>query len=287
MFKDARHAQILFLSVFLLLGIGTRDWTLHWDLIAVIACSCLVTQGIFDWIHSQFNFSMIPDFEGKKKGFSPEFSFAWRSALITTLGLCLLLRANHWTTMMLAGCCAIASKFILQYQGKHFFNPANFGIIIALTFSSDAWVSPGQWGSDSWYFLLFLGLGGIILKKVGRWDTSATFLASYAGLEAFRTVSLGWSWDVYIHQLMSGSLLLFALFMLTDPRSIPNARTSRMIWAILIAGFTFILQHQFFLSTAVFWALFALSPLTLILDQLWAAPLFHWTRNSSYQIVEI
>ena len=285
MFKDARNAQILFLSVFLLLGIGTRDWTLRWDLIAVIACSCLVTQGIFDLIRSKFNFSIIPYLGGVQEKFNPEFSFAWRSALITTLGLCLLLRANHWTTMVLAGCCAIASKFILQYQGKHFFNPANFGIIIALTLSSDAWVSPGQWGSDSWYFLLFLGLGGIILKKVGRWDTSVMFLGSYAGLEAFRTVSLGWSWDVYIHQLMSGSLLLFALFMITDPPSIPNARMSRIIWAVLIAGFTFILQHKFFLSTAVFWALFTLSPLTLILDQLWTAPLFHWKENPSYKIV--
>lgn len=285
MFKDARNAQILFLSVFLLLGIGTRDWTLNWNFIAVIGCSCLFTQGIFSLIRYKLTSLTMPNLGGIKGEFNAEFSFAWRSALITTLGLCLLLRANHWTTMVLAGFCAIASKFIFQYQGKHFFNPANFGIIIALTFSSDAWVSPGQWGSDTWYFLLFLGLGGLIVKKVGRWDTSATFLASYAGLEAFRTLSLGWSWDVYIHQLMSGSLLLFALFMITDPRSIPNARMSRIIWAVLIAGFTFILQHKFFLSTAVFWALFTLSPLTLIFDQLWTAPLFQWKGNPSYKTV--
>jgi Na+-transporting NADH:ubiquinone oxidoreductase subunit NqrB len=272
MLKDARNAQILFLSLFLLLGIGTRDWTLRPDFMLVIGCSCLLTQWFFSCLSSFY-------FSKKVTLLPPEFLAAWRSALITTLGLCLLLRANHWTTVALAGCCAIASKFIFQSQGKHFFNPANFGIIIALSLTSDAWVSPGQWGTDSWYFLVFLVTGGIILKKVGRWDTSLAFLVPYMGLEAWRNFSLGWSWDVYSHQLMSGSLLLFAFFMITDPRSIPNATLSRILWAVLIAGLTFILQHQFFISTALFWALFSLSPLTIVFDQLFHASRFYWSEK--------
>jgi Na+-transporting NADH:ubiquinone oxidoreductase subunit NqrB len=47
--------------------------------------------------------------------------------------------------MMLAGSLAISSKFLLQVEKKHFFNPANFGIIAALILTPDAWVSPGQW----------------------------------------------------------------------------------------------------------------------------------------------
>jgi len=69
---------------------------------------------------------------------------------------------------------------------------------------------------------------------------------------------------------------LFALFMLTDPRSIPNARVSRLLWAVSIAILTFILRNHFFMSTAVFWALFALSPLTLLLDWIWSSPRFVW-----------
>jgi Na+-transporting NADH:ubiquinone oxidoreductase subunit NqrB len=273
MLKDARNAQILFLSLFLLLGIGTRDWTLKPDFMLVIACSCLLTQWLFSCLSSFYinkKITLLP----------AEFLASWRSALITTLGLCLLLRANHWTTVALAGCCAIASKFIFQSQGKHFFNPANFGIIIALSLTADAWVSPGQWGTDSWYFLVFLVTGGIILKKVGRWDTSIAFLVPYMGLEAWRNFSLGWSWDVYSHQLMSGSLLLFAFFMITDPRSIPNATLSRILWAVLIAGLTFILQHQFFISTALFWALFTLSPITVIFDQFFPDSRFSWSEKS-------
>ena len=205
-----------------------------------------------------------------------------RSAAITALGLCLLLRGNDYTTMAIAASLAIASKFVFRVREKHFFNPANFGIIAALILTNDAWVTPGQWGTDWWYLLLFAGTGGMILKRVGRWDTSAAFLLVYGALEAIRNVWLGWTWDVWQHQLMSGSLLLFALFMLTDPRSIPNARSSRLIWAIALAILTFILRDYFYLSTAMFWALFALSPLTILLDYLWDAPRFVW--RDSYQL---
>ncbi|MBD2239282.1 RnfABCDGE type electron transport complex subunit D [Aulosira sp. FACHB-113] len=259
--NDIRDYQILFLSLFLALGIGTRDWTLHPELIGVAIATCLLTQ----WMLSSI--------------LSKEQNINLRSALITSLGLSLLLRADHWTTMALAAASAIASKFFFQVGNKHFFNPANFGIITALLLTSDAWVSPGQWGEDWWYGLLFFGTGGMILQRVGRWDTTAAFLGSYSLLEAIRNLWLGWTWDVYCHRLMSGSLLLFALFMVTDPRSIPNARIGRLVWAVCIAIFTFILRNYFFISSAVFWALFILAPLTILFDAFWSAPEYSWWKK--------
>lgn len=282
LFKDARDCQILFLSVFLCLGVATRDWTVKPLFVAVVMVTCLLTQfclpHFFDFVKKVGNYKisyLTIDYRYYRLMTFLSTS-AWKSALITALGLSLLLRANSMSTMVLAGFCAIASKFIFQFRGKHFFNPANFGIIVALIFTQDAWVSPGQWGTDWWYLLLFLGLGGIVLKRVGRWETSVVFLMAYTGLEAIRNAWLGWGWDVLQHHLMSGSLLLFALFMLTDPRSIPNATFSRIIWSVVIAVLTFVLQHQFYLSTAIFWALLLVSPLTIVLDSQWKAPRFMW-----------
>ncbi|MFM6134353.1 MAG: hypothetical protein ACKPCP_09305, partial [Sphaerospermopsis kisseleviana] len=65
-----------------------------------------------------------------------------------------------------------------------------------------------------------------------------------------------------------------------DPRSIPNASISRIIWAISIALLTFILRNYFFLSTAVFWALFTLAPLTILLDKFWVIPRFMWQNKT-------
>ncbi|MEL6816067.1 MAG: DUF2330 domain-containing protein, partial [Cyanobacteria bacterium J06598_3] len=209
--------------------------------------------------------------------------FNWRSPLISALGLSLLLRTDHIATMAIAAAMAIASKFVFKANNKHFFNPANFGIITALVLTQDAWISPGQWGEELWYGLIFLGAGGIVLKRVGRWDTTVMFLGSYACLEAARNFYLGWTWDVWAHRMSSGSLLLFALFMVTDPRSIPNARGARLGWAGAIALLTYILRNQFYLTTAVFWALFLLAPLTILLDKAWAAPRFEWRKLLMWQ----
>ena len=263
--KDIRDYQILFLSLFLILGIGTRDWTLHPEFIAVAIASCIITQIICSLI------TKSPD------SLQP---INIRSPLITSLGLSLLLRVDHWPTMAFAGFAAIASKFVFKVGEKHFFNPANFGIIAVLTLTNDAWVSPGQWGEEWWYGLLFVGTGGMILQRVGRWDTTAAFLGAYSLLAAIRNLWLGWTWDVYFHHLMSGSLLLFALFMVTDPRSIPNSPMSRILWAISIALLTFILRNFFFIPTAVFWALFALAPLTILLDKFWITPRFSWENKT-------
>ena len=336
--QDPRNYQILFLSLFLILGIGTRDWTLRPDLILVVMLTCLITQwlavslypnpkekilnllsekGKRNWQEKltierlniksctlqpspqsleAYCHQLTPSCQPSVPSLTQEPIYpenaqsglvrfaqatSLKSAIITALSLSLLLRADHYTTMILAGSLAILSKFLFQVERKHFFNPANFGIIAALILTNDAWVSPGQWGEEGWYALLFAGTGGLVLKRVGRWDTTVAFLGVYTLLEALRNFWLGWTWDVFCHRLMSGSLLLFALFMVTDPRSIPNARISRVIWAVCIAVLTFILRNQFFISTAVFWALFALAPLTILLDWFWSSSRFSWTDNSS------
>jgi Na+-transporting NADH:ubiquinone oxidoreductase subunit NqrB len=280
LFQDARDYQISFLAFFLFLGVATRDWTLQPKSILVVIASCLVTQWLLsssiEYTKNINDYGVSPIQIITK----PQVLNSLRSALITALGLCLLLRSNSYQTMAIASFLAIASKFIWRWRHKHFFNPANFGIIAALILTDDAWVSPGQWGTDWWYLLLFAGLGGVILKKVGRWDTSIAFLLVYGGLSAICNLWLGWTWDVWQHQLMNGSLLLFALFMVTDPRSIPNSQTGRLLWSSAIAITTLILQNYFYLSTAVFWALFTISPLTVIIDAVWTAPRFTWQQMS-------
>lgn len=293
MLRDAREYQIVFLALFLVLGLATRDWTLKPEVVGVAVVTSLLTQGLLArFLHrtsvvagdcNELQLPMVVTQQSQNANLTTQidtplqrWDFNWRSSLITALGLSLLLRVDHLPTMALAAFAAIASKFFLKVKDKHFFNPANFGIVIALSFTQDAWVSPGQWGEEIWYALIFVGAGGMVLKRVGRWDTTAAFLSSYALMEALRNLYLGWTWDVWLHRLMSGSLLLFALFMVTDPRSIPNARPARLLWAFSLAVLTFVLRNYLYLPTAVFWALFILSPLTIALDRLWQAERFEW-----------
>src|SRR6476469_9884591 len=48
--QDARDYQILFLSLFLILGLGTRDWTVRPEFIAVTIATCLATQWLLSFL---------------------------------------------------------------------------------------------------------------------------------------------------------------------------------------------------------------------------------------------
>lgn len=171
-FQDARDFQILFLITFLCLGVWNRDWTVHPHLMAVvIATSLLMQEACNRFLHVE----------------NPSL----KSVLISAISLCLLLRANSVWTMVLAGAATVLSKFIFRYRKKHFFNPSNFGIIVALLVTGDAWVTPGQWGQEVWLTFLFLATGAMVVRKVGRWDTTGAFLGTYAAMEAARNYWLG------------------------------------------------------------------------------------------------
>ena len=183
--------------------------------------------------------------------------------------------------MIIAGAASILSKFLFRYRGKHFFNPSNFGIILVLLLTSDAWVSPGQWGNEVWLVLLFFATGGMVVSKVGRWDTTGAFLGGYILLEFARNQWLGWTPDVFVHKMMSGSLLLFSFFMITDPRAIPDRRIARILWSLCVAVLTYVLRNHYFLPTAPFWALFVLSPFTIVFDRIFPAKRFEWSAKES------
>jgi Na+-transporting NADH:ubiquinone oxidoreductase subunit NqrB len=83
---------------------------------------------------------LISQFIGTKIAGLP--SYDPRSALISGLSLCSLLRTNNPRLLIVAGVVTIASKFIFKWRGKHIFNPTNFGIVIMLALTGAVWVSP-------------------------------------------------------------------------------------------------------------------------------------------------
>ena len=76
--------------------------------------------------------------------------------------------------------------------------------------------------------------------------------------------------------MSSGTLLLFTFFMITDPKSSPNSREARMIWASIIAIISFLLTSWFYVYSAPLYALFILSPFTLLFDKWFTAKRFNW-----------
>src|SRR5262249_53159158 len=91
-------------------------------------------------------------------------AFDPRSALISALSLCLLLRSPSLGAAAAAAALAIGSKFALRWNGKHVFNPTNLALVILLA-SGAAWVSPGQWGSPALFAFAIGCLGTLVVTR--------------------------------------------------------------------------------------------------------------------------
>jgi Na+-transporting NADH:ubiquinone oxidoreductase subunit NqrB len=206
-------------------------------------------------------------------------TFDWRSPLITSLSLGLLFRADTPWLWALAAALAIGSKFLVRVRGKHVFNPANFAIsTLLLLLPNDVWISPGQWGAEIWLCFLFAGLGLLVLQRAARLDIAATFLLAYGGLLLMRCLALGDPLTIPAHQLQSGALLLFAFFMITDPRATPDSRLGRVIFATAVALLAYHLQFARQIRPGIFLSLFLLSPAVPLIDAVLPAARFVWTR---------
>ena len=200
------------------------------------------------------------------------------SPLITGFSLSLLLRSHDPAVWIAASVLGIGSKFVLRISGKHVFNPANFAIVALLAMGAQVWVSPGQWGAAGWLVAALITAGGLVLSRSRRLSTAAAFLGTYGGLLGIRAFMLGDPLTIPLHQLQSGSLLLFTCFMITDPRSTPNHLAGRLVFAAAVAVVAYHLQFDLQIRTGVFWALACVSLATPVIDFVLRADRFRWRQ---------
>jgi Na+-transporting NADH:ubiquinone oxidoreductase subunit NqrB len=203
------------------------------------------------------------------------------SALVTCLGLCLLVRSDTLWVHPLAAAVGLGGKFLLRARGKHLFNPANLGVVFVLLATGRAWISPAQWGHEAMIAAWVLLIGTTVVWRARRSDVSVAFLAFFLGLCALRVFWLGQRWAVLEHRLDDGSLLIFTFFMISDPRTIPDSRRGRIALAGLVALFAFVWQFGFYRLNGLFYALFLLTPTTVLWDRLWPAAKYEWTPEKS------
>ena len=262
---DPRFFQVIFQALFLCYGILYLDWDADWRHYAISICGCL----LFQYLGSSAS--------GKRFMALQEFNRWGFSVLISAMSLCLLLKTNHWYVSLLASFFTVASKYVFHLNHKHIFNPSAFGIISTILITGDAWLSPGQWGSNAIIFFSAVTLGTIVVTRVQKLDISLAFLVTFLGLLYWRQVyMLHWPLDYFVHSVSTGSLLLFTFFMISDPRTSPNHPAARILWAILIAVVSFYLSAFKWMYNTPVWVLVGAAPLVPVFDKIFKAEIFQW-----------
>lgn len=254
--KDPRHYQILTLSAVLAFGWSMRAFEIEPIQFVVVVLSCCAVQ----WLGS-FLIATRPDF---------------RSPLITSLSLTLLLRADAVWPLVAAAAIAVGSKFMFRLGGKHVFNPANIGIVAMILMTDAAWTTPGQWGTAVWFAALIAGAGLVVSYRSARIDVPLIFLGSYAALMIGRALWLGDPLSIPLLRLENGALILFSFFMISDPKTTPDGAFARAAFAAGAALIAFVLNFNFFNSDGMFYALAAMTLLRPLLEWLDPAPLYRW-----------
>ncbi len=158
------------------------------------------------------------------------------SYLITALILSLIMtpatNLHGLGILAVAGFGAIASKFILTWHGRHIFNPAALGALIAgvgLNNYASWWV-----GTKPLAPLVLIG-GFLIVKRIRRMQmvavTMAIFLSytlAYAPAEHAAST--------LVAAILDSSLLFFATIMLTEPLTSPTTLNGQLVYAVVVGG---------------------------------------------------
>ncbi|HEX9272722.1 MAG TPA: RnfABCDGE type electron transport complex subunit D, partial [Candidatus Binatia bacterium] len=260
--SDPRYYQIAALFSLLIYGLGWLEFDIEWPQIVVSLATGLLTQ------YACTRILRVPAFDA-------------RSPLISGLSLCLLLRTNSLLLAFLTAVVTILSKFVLKRGGKHIFNPTNFGIVAMMLLTSQVWVSPGQWGSKLYFAFFIACAGGMVIYRAARSDVTYAFLLAYVGIVFGRAFWLGDPWAIPLKQLQSGSLLLFAFYMISDPKTTPDSRIGRILFAIIVAAGAGYVQFGLYRSNGLLWSLTVCSVITPIIDRLLPGTKYEWTSHSS------
>jgi Na+-translocating ferredoxin:NAD+ oxidoreductase RnfD subunit len=82
--------------------------------------------------------------------------------------------------------------------------------------------------------------------------------------------------SIPVHQLQNGALLIFAFFMISDPKTTPDASIGRVLFAMAVAATAFVIQFVYYIPNGPILALILSAPLVPVIDGLAQGARYQW-----------
>ncbi|MDQ3159656.1 MAG: FG-GAP-like repeat-containing protein [Pseudomonadota bacterium] len=172
------------------------------------------------------------------------------SAAITGLSLSILVNYSHGLWMpLIPPFLAIASKYLFTVNGRHVYNPALFGLVLAIWLGGGM-ISPApayQWGGIP-AVAVFIVTAAVLLfvLKIRRVALIVSFLAFYTINLAIRAWLTRWHVPpetLFLGTLTAPAFYLFAFFMITDPATSPTSNRGQIAMSFGICVIDLFMQR--------------------------------------------
>ena len=188
------------------------------------------------------------------------------SAYISGISVSILIRSTLLWPFALTAVISIMSKYVLRYNGRHIWNPSNFGISWILVFMPFSAAALGiQWGNNIWPMLVIWCLGFFIVWRVKRLHITLTYVLSFILFSFLRSLILDDSFFTEVSPITGPMYQLFIFFMITDPPTTVKSRKGQILVAFLIALVEFVLRLNQVIY-APFYSLFMVGPTAMIIS---------------------
>jgi Na+-transporting NADH:ubiquinone oxidoreductase subunit NqrB len=188
------------------------------------------------------------------------------SAYISGISVGMLVRSPAFWPYALCSAISITSKYVLRIDGRHIWNPSNFGIVAMLVLAADTVAGLSvQWGNTLLPMIVVWCFGCVIIYSLGRFHITLTYVVSFIAFGFLRAAVTGHPWVSEVAPITGPMYQLFIFFMITDPKT-----TVRPVWGqVLVAFLVAAVEAMFRLFEwvhAPYYALFAVGPLAILIE---------------------
>ena len=188
------------------------------------------------------------------------------SAYISGISIGMLLRSPEFWPYPLCAAISIVSKYVLRVDGRHLWNPSNFGIVAMLVLASDTVAGLSvQWGNNLLPMVVVWTFGAIIIHTLGRFHITLTYVASFLFFAGIRHLVTGHPFLAEAAPLTGPMYQLYIFFMITDPKTTVRTKQGQMLVAFLVAATEAALRLMQFVH-APYYALFIVGPTAMLIQ---------------------
>ena len=188
------------------------------------------------------------------------------SAYITGISVGILIRSPAFWPYALCSAISITSKYVLRVNGRHLWNPSNFGISVMLFVAGDTVASLSiQWGNYLAPMVVIWILGSIIIWRLRRFHITATYVAAFLVFAVARHFITGSPLLSEIAPITGPMYQLFIFFMITDPKTTVRSKKGQCIVVLCVALVEAVLRLNQSIY-APYYALFIVGPSALLIE---------------------